>query len=136
MPATLDMPTETASDHKPTAPKTRNYDHLKQFHFKSGHAPFPKAGRPKGRKSNLDLLLQAAPKLTKHYIKRALKSDRVLTSAMDRIIPVDESRAPATVKIAVFVGDGILPRDPQPVVLPLDSAPQDPQSLTPSESKG
>ena len=125
--AVLDDVSTIASAPVSTVSKPRDYSYLKAYQFKQGQKPPAKAGRPKGSKNAVTMLHEAAPKIAKHFIKRSFQSDKVLISAMDRIIPVEKSSPNVGPQVVIFAGEhGVLPRhfveaDIQPVVFQTNS---------------
>ena len=107
--AVLEDAIETATDSKPS----RMPKQLAAFAFKPGHAPVNGGGRPKGSKSFSTILIEAAPKLGKAYLREALKgSAPLLQDARKIFMPIDEDAATSPMRVMVFIGDGsLLPRN-------------------------
>jgi len=59
--------------------------------FRKGHAPLPHVGRPKGVKNAQTLLLEAAPRLAKRYLKEALTGNpALLVDARRWMLPIEQ----------------------------------------------
>ena len=117
---------DAAVEILPTPQEIRCPPQLRPYLFRPGQPAMPGSGRPKGSRNVAKLVEEAAPALTKHYLRRAKKSDPVLIDAMKRILPVENSDGAMTgPQVIIFLGDGELPRipsDPQPVVSGPESA--------------
>jgi hypothetical protein len=81
-----------------SVPKPRDCAHLKPWQFKAGvHNPArydPKAHRPKGSKSFSTILVEAAPKLGKAYLREALRGSAPLLQDTRKIFMPIDSDAP------------------------------------------
>ena len=88
--------------------KPRDYSHLKPYQFKAGGANparyDPKAHRPLGSKSFSTILVEAAPKLGKAYLREALKGSAPLLQDTRKVFMPIESDAPASSGAALLVG--------------------------------
>ena len=107
------MATAVLEDVQKTVCVVKKTDHLKPWQFQPGHAPINGGGRPKGSKSFSTILVDAAPRLAKSYLREALKgSAPLLQDARKMFMPIDDDAVASPVRVMVFIGDGaLLPRN-------------------------
>ena len=74
----------------------------------------PGAGRPKGSKSATTLLIEAAPRGAKAYLKKVFAGDSaVLIDYRKAVLLPDAESVSPTTKVVIFIGDSsLLPRLP------------------------
>ena len=100
MAAVLEAARETATSSK----ASRMPKQLAAYAFKPGHAPVNGGGRPLGSKSFSTILIEAAPKLGKVYLREALKGSAPLLLDTRKVFMPIDSDAPASSTATVLVG--------------------------------
>ena len=86
MPAVMDVPGIALTPPE----KVRDYSHLRKYQFKPGQR-VQGCGRPKGTKNAATMLLKAAPRIAKAYVKKAIEGDTsVLVDSRKWILPIEQ----------------------------------------------
>lgn len=93
--------------------------HLKAYQFQRGHVALPGSGRPKGMKNAQTSILEAAPMLARHYIKRAAKSDAICIDARKWILPVEDEATMSGAGVVIVITEAAMPR---PLSVPADGS--------------